>query len=60
MRVCACHFYCICDFLLQAFAEELHERVRKELWGYCNDESLSAEDLHKIQYQVYQLALGCL
>ena len=38
--------------LYQAFAEELHERVRKELWGYCSDEVLDAKDLHRIKYQV--------
>lgn len=36
----------------QAFAEQLHERVRKELWGYCSDELLDAKDMHRIKYQV--------
>jgi len=40
----------------QAFAEELHERVRKDLWGYCSDEILDAKDLHRIKYQVITLA----
>lgn len=39
----------------QAFAEELHERVRKDLWGYCGDEILDAKDLHRIKYQVITL-----
>ena len=30
----------------------LHERVRKELWGYSTDEILNASDLHKIKYSV--------
>ena len=38
--------------MLQAFAEQLHERVRKTLWGYSGDEALNASDLHKIQYAV--------
>ena len=39
-------------FYFQAFAEELHERVRKEIWGYSREELLEANDLHKIKYQV--------
>lgn len=39
-------------FLIQAFAEELHERVRKEFWGYDKDESFDANDLHRIRYEV--------
>ena len=35
----------------QAFAEQFHERVRKDLWGYCSDEILDAKDLHRIKYQ---------
>ena len=38
--------------LYQAFAEQLHERVRKDLWGYCSEEILDAKDLHRIKYQV--------
>ncbi len=34
----------IADRLAEAFAEHLHERVRKDLWGYNNEESLK-EDL---------------
>ena len=37
---------------MQAFAEELHERVRKEMWGYSNTENLEVNDLHKINYEV--------
>ena len=36
----------------KALAEELHERVRKEFWGYSNEEELQAKDLHMIKYQV--------
>ena len=38
--------------LIQAFAEGLHEKVRRELWGYSNAESLEVKDLHKINYEV--------
>lgn len=35
----------IADRLAEAFAELLHEKVRKELWGYAQQESLSNEQL---------------
>ena len=38
--------------MCQAFAEELHERVRKEFWGYDKAENLDAQDLHRIRYDV--------
>lgn len=44
--------------LLQAFAEELHARVRKELWGYSSDEALQATDLHRVRYQGIRPAAG--
>ena len=37
---------------LQAFAELLHERVRKDYWGYGREEDLSNDDLLQIKYQV--------
>ena len=42
----------IAERLAEAFVEHLHERVRKEFWGYCTEESLNEEDLLKIKYQV--------
>ena len=39
-------------FFNQAFAEEMHERVRKEFWGYDKDEQLDSKDLHRIRYKV--------
>ncbi|XP_071516049.1 methionine synthase-like isoform X2 [Panulirus ornatus] len=48
----------IADRLAEAFAEELHERVRKEFWGYVNDEYLEANDLHKLRYQGIRPAPG--
>ena len=41
----------IADRLAEAFAEKLHEIVRKEVWAYAPDESLSADDLLKVKYQ---------
>jgi 5-methyltetrahydrofolate--homocysteine methyltransferase len=35
----------LADRLAEAFAERMHERVRKELWGYAADEDLSNEAL---------------
>jgi 5-methyltetrahydrofolate--homocysteine methyltransferase len=35
----------LADRLAEAFAERLHERVRKELWGYAADERLTHEEL---------------
>jgi len=34
----------LADRLAEAFAEYLHERVRKEFWAYAPDESLSSEE----------------
>jgi 5-methyltetrahydrofolate--homocysteine methyltransferase len=39
----------IADRLAEAFAEHLHERVRKEFWGYSKEE-LNSEDLLKLKY----------
>lgn len=40
----------LADRLAEAFAECLHERTRKEFWGYVKDESLSNEELIKETY----------
>ncbi|CAN5156893.1 methionine synthase [soil metagenome] len=40
----------IADRLAEAFAEHLHELVRKELWGYVKDEKLTAEQIVKEEY----------
>ncbi|NKE66816.1 methionine synthase [Ramlibacter sp. RBP-2] len=34
----------LADRLAEAFAEALHERVRRDLWGYAADEALSLQD----------------
>ena len=40
----------LADRLAEAFAEYLHEMVRKELWGYAADENLTNEDLIRERY----------
>lgn len=40
----------LADRLAEGLAEVLHERTRKEFWGYATDEHLSAEDLIKEKY----------
>ncbi|GCC22711.1 hypothetical protein chiPu_0001099 [Chiloscyllium punctatum] len=40
----------LADRLAEAFAEELHVRVRKEFWGYSPDESLDIAGIHRIKY----------
>ncbi|MBV8970908.1 MAG: B12-binding domain-containing protein, partial [Sphingomonadaceae bacterium] len=35
----------LADRLAEAFAEHLHERVRREFWGYAADEALTPDDL---------------
>ncbi|MDR0574171.1 MAG: methionine synthase [Tannerella sp.] len=46
------------DRLTEAAAEYLHEKVRKEYWGYAPDEKLSAEELFKAHYQGIRPAVG--
>lgn len=48
----------LADRLAEAFAEELHERVRKEIWGYVELETMDTADLHKIKYQGIRPAPG--
>lgn len=48
----------IADRLAEAFAEHLHERVRKEFWGYNEDENLSNEELIKEKYSGIRPAAG--
>ncbi len=40
----------LADRLAEAFAEKLHELVRKDYWGYAKEEQFSNEDLIKEQY----------
>ena len=40
----------LADRLAEAFAEYLHEKVRKEIWGYSHNENFSNEELIKERY----------
>ncbi|MFK7032837.1 methionine synthase [Flavobacterium oreochromis] len=46
------------DRFAEAFAEYLHERVRKEIWGYASDENLTNEELIKETYKGIRPAPG--
>lgn len=48
----------VADRLAEAFAELMHEKVRKELWGYSSTESLDNESLIKETYQGIRPAPG--
>src|SRR5574344_803317 len=51
-------FKSLADRLAEAFAECLHQRVRKDLWGYAADEARDNEALIKEQYQGIRPAPG--
>jgi 5-methyltetrahydrofolate--homocysteine methyltransferase len=46
------------DRLAEAFAEFLHLKVRKNIWGYASDESLSNQDLINEEYKGIRPAPG--
>jgi 5-methyltetrahydrofolate--homocysteine methyltransferase len=46
------------DRLAEAATEYLHEKVRKEYWGYAQNESLTAGELFRMQYQGIRPAPG--
>lgn len=48
----------LADRLAEAFAELLHAKVRKEIWGYAPDEKLPNEDLIREKYQGIRPAPG--
>ncbi|HAG38974.1 MAG TPA: methionine synthase, partial [Pseudoalteromonas sp.] len=48
----------VADRLAEAFAEYLHEQVRKEYWGYAADENLSNDELIRENYQGIRPAPG--
>jgi 5-methyltetrahydrofolate--homocysteine methyltransferase len=48
----------LADRLAEAFAEALHQKTRKEYWGYAKDEQLSSEELIKESYQGIRPAPG--
>jgi len=48
----------LADRLAEAFAEKMHELVRREYWGYAKDEALTTADLIKEEYQGIRPAPG--
>jgi 5-methyltetrahydrofolate--homocysteine methyltransferase len=46
------------DRFAEAFAEHMHEKVRKELWGYAPDEALGNDDLIAEKYRGIRPAPG--
>eukprot|EP00048_Salpingoeca_helianthica_P021694 m.13842 g.13842 ORF g.13842 m.13842 type:complete len:1244 (-) comp6297_c0_seq2:195-3926(-) len=48
----------LADRLAEAYAEMLHEDVRRDIWGYSTDEHLQSKDLFQIKYQGIRPAPG--
>lgn len=48
----------LADRLAEAFAEYLHQRVRREIWGYASDERLDNDALISEQYRGIRPAPG--
>jgi 5-methyltetrahydrofolate--homocysteine methyltransferase len=48
----------LADRLAEAFAERMHQRVRKEFWGYAAEETLSSRELIAEKYQGIRPAPG--
>ena len=48
----------LADRFAEAFAECLHQRVRKDYWGYAKDEAFDAEQLLREDYRGIRPALG--
>jgi 5-methyltetrahydrofolate--homocysteine methyltransferase len=48
----------LADRLAEAFAERMHERVRREFWGYAAAETFSKEDLIAEKYRGIRPAPG--
>jgi 5-methyltetrahydrofolate--homocysteine methyltransferase len=48
----------LADRFAEAFAEKMHELVRKEYWGYAKAEQLGTDELIKEQYQGIRPAPG--
>ncbi|MEI7013964.1 methionine synthase [Leptospira licerasiae] len=46
------------DRFAEAFAEYMHLKIRKEIWGYAADENLSTEELIRERYQGIRPAAG--
>lgn len=50
----------LADRLAEAFAEKLHELVRKEYWGYAPKEQLTCDELLRVKYQVGHSRSSCV
>lgn len=48
----------LADRLAEAFAEYMHEKVRKDIWGYASDEGLTNQELIKESYKGIRPAPG--
>ncbi|MGO4822351.1 MULTISPECIES: vitamin B12 dependent-methionine synthase activation domain-containing protein [unclassified Flavobacterium] len=48
----------LADRFAEAFAEYLHEKVRKEIWGYASDENMSTEAMIAEEYKGIRPAPG--
>jgi len=48
----------LADRLAEAFAEHLHERARKEFWGYAKEENLSIAQMLREEYSGIRPAPG--
>ncbi|RZK86676.1 MAG: methionine synthase, partial [Methylobacterium sp.] len=48
----------LADRIAEAFAERMHERVRREFWGYAADETFAPEDLVREEYAGIRPAPG--
>jgi len=48
----------LADRFAEAFAERMHERVRKEFWGYASDEAFTPEELIGEPYKGIRPAPG--
>jgi len=48
----------LADRLAEAFAERMHQRVRREFWGYAPEERLSSEELIAEKYRGIRPAPG--
>jgi len=46
------------DRLAEAFAEQIHLEIRKEIWGYAPDEDMCLADIHAMKYQGIRPAAG--
>lgn len=48
----------VCDRLAEAFAEKLHQDIRKHHWGYAENEDLTMKEIFKGDYRGIRPAFG--